>query len=463
MKTARLSFTLVAIALLAGISGAQPQVAPLDEQYREIAGRLIGAALVDQDGWEKLSYLTTRIGHRLSGSSQLDRAVQWAHDGMKAEGLNPRLQAVKVPRWVRGRESAQVVIPVEKPLRMLGLGGSVATPPEGITAPVVVVGSFDEMEAMGRSRIRDRIVLFDMPWDGYGRTVQYRTGGAARAAKFGAVAVLVRSVTGVSLYSPHTGEMNYDTLTERIPAAAITVEDAAWIRTMSENGQTVTVRLAMEARALPDSDSANVIGEIVGRELPGEVVVVGGHLDSWDIGQGAHDDGAGVIAAWQALTLIRQLGLQPRRTIRVVLWTNEENGTRGARAYRSALGADVASHVAAIEMDSGAERPVGFGFVMPNPAQNAPASTRLKQIAKLLEGIDAGAITTGEGGADIEPLMRDGVPGLDLQTTQEHYFDWHHTEADTLDKIDPRNFRRCIASLAVMAYVLADMPGRLAN
>jgi hypothetical protein len=383
---------------------------------------------------------------------------------MRSEGLeNPRIQPVKVPYWVRGRESARVIAPVEKPLHMLGLGGSVGTPPEGITAAVVVVGSFDELEALGRNKVRDRIVLFDMPWEGYGRTVQYRTGGAARAGKLGAVAVLIRSVTGASLYTPHTGTMSYDALTERIPAAAITVEDAAWIRRMAEGGQTVQVRLQMEAQTLPDADSANVMAEIAGFELPGEVVVLGGHLDSWDVGQGAHDDGGGAIAAWQAVTLMKQLGLRPRRTVRVVLWTNEENGTRGAREYRAALGTNVASHVAAIEMDGGAERPIGFGFTMASTTQNAAASIKLKQIARLLEGIDAGLIADGGGGADIEPLMNDGVPGLELRTTGEHYFDWHHSEADTLDKVNPQYFRRCVASLAVMAYILADMPTRLGN
>ena len=465
MRTSRHPFisTLIALLLLASLTEAQ-RPPTLDEQYRDIAGRLIGAALVDEAGWTKLAHLTTRIGNRLSGSPQLEQAVQWAHEMMKSEGLeNPTLQPVKVPHWVRGRESAMVIEPVERPLNMLGLGGSVATPPEGITAAVVVAGSFDELEAIGRNKVRDRIVLFDMPWEGYGRTVQYRTGGAARAAKLGALAVLVRSVTGASLYTPHTGTMSYDALTEKIPAAAITVEDAAWIRRMTEGGQTVQVRLQMEAQTLPDADSSNVMAEIVGRELPGEIVVLGGHLDSWDVGQGAHDDGGGVIAAWQAVTLMKQLGLRPRRTVRVVLWTNEENGTRGAREYRTALGTDITNHVAAIEMDGGAERPVGFGFTMPNASQNAAASIKLKQIARLLEGIDAGLIADGGGGADIEPLMENGVPGLELRTTGEHYFDWHHTEADTLDKVNPQEFRRCMASLAVMAYILADMPSRLAN
>jgi carboxypeptidase Q len=221
----------------------------------------------------------------------------------------------------------------------------------------------------------------------------------------------------------------------------------------------------MEAETLPDADSANVIGEIAGRERPDEVVVIGGHIDSWDVGQGAHDDGAGVVAAWRAVALMKELGLTPRRTVRVVAWTNEENGTRGANAYRDGLGAGAGTHVAAIEMDGGAERPTGFGYGISGLASTDPralkAAATLREIARLLEAIGANAIETGGGETDIEPLMRAGVPGLGLLTVNEHYFDWHHTNADTFDKIDLQDFRKCIASLAVMAYVLADMPGRL--
>ena len=216
---------------------------------------------------------------------------------------------------------------------------------------------------------------------------------------------------------------------------------------------------------MPDADSANVVGEIAGRERPEEVVVVGGHIDSWDVGQGAHDDGAGILAAWRAVALMKELGLKPRRTIRVVAWTNEENGTRGANAYRDALGAGVGTHVAAIEMDGGAERPIGFGYSINGLAGADPralaAAATLRQIARLLEAVGANSIEAGGGETDIEPLMRAGVPGLGLRTVNEHYFDWHHTNADTFDKIDLQDFRKCVASLAVMAYVLADMPGRL--
>ena len=447
-----------------GLSAQTP--GRLDVEYREVAGRLIGAAMADRGGYDKLAYLTTRIGNRLSGSPGLERAVAWVGEQMKSDGLeNVRLQPVKVPHWVRGSEFARIIKPIERPMAMLGLGRSIGTPQGGIVAPVVVVGNFDELERLGAAKVNGKIVLYDMPWEGYAQTVTYRSAGASRAARLGAVATLIRSVTPRSIYSPHTGALAYEATSPMIPAAAITVEDAAWIRQMTAMGQEVQVQLQMEAAMLPDADSANVMGEIVGRERPDEVVVVGGHLDSWDVGQGAHDDGGGVLAAWRAVTLMKELGLRPRRTIRVVAWTNEESGTRGGNAYRDALGAAVDKHVAAIEMDEGAERPIGFAYSINGTATTDPrvlkATATLREIARLLEPIGADAIETGGGETDIGPLMRAGVPGFGLLTVNEHYFDWHHTNADTFDKIDLQDFRKCIASLAVLAYVLADMPGRL--
>jgi hypothetical protein len=387
---------------------------------------------------------------------------------MQREQLdNVRKLPVQVPHWVRGREIARVVSPVDKPLSILGLGLSVATPGGPLTAPVVAVRSFEELAALGRNAVEGRIVLYAVPWMGYRETVRYRAGGASRAADLGAVAALVRSATGRSLYTPHTGALRYDDGSPRIPAAAVTVEDAEWMARLVESGQEVKVELSMEARTLPDTESFNLVAEIAGREKPEEVVVMGGHFDSWDVGQGAHDDGAACIAAWQALMVIRKLGLTPRRTLRVVLWTNEENGLRGALAYRDWLGDRVQSHVAAIEMDGGAERPLGFGLGLRSGTTDAPdeyydrALGTLKEIGTLLARIDASEMTRGGGGADIGPLMAGGVPGLGLRTVGEHYFDWHHTEADTLDKVIPDNLRRAIGLLAVTGFVLADMEGTL--
>ncbi len=467
---------IVAAFLFSSIPSFAEETAPhsatnLTDEYREAAGRLIGAAMTDTEGWERIDYLATVIGHRLSGSEGLEQAITWAEKEMRADGFDVSLQPVMVPHWVRGHEEAAVVAPVPRPLRILGLGHSVGTPPEGITAPVVVVESFEELEALGREAVEGKIVAYSVPWVGYGGTVRYRSGGASRAAALGAVGVLVRSATGNSLSTPHTGSLRYSEDHPKIPAAAMTVEDAEWLKRMKAHGQEVTVRLMMEAKSLPDAQSYNVIAEIKGSELPEEIVVLGGHYDSWDVGQGVHDDGAACIAAWQALKIVHELGLQPRRTLRVVLWTNEESGLMGGREYREALGDDVGKHVAAIEMDGGMERPVGYGFGLVGygmgDEENAgdpvfeAAYEKLQQIGALLDGIEASEIRRGGGGADIGPLMRSGVPGLGLRTVGEHYFDWHHTHADTLDKLDPLNMRRSIATLAVMSYVLADMEGHL--
>jgi hypothetical protein len=443
------------------------------ETYREPSQKLIAAALADQDGLRRLQYLCDRIGNRLSGSPSLERAIQWAAGEMKAAGLeNVQTPPVKVPHWVRGKESATMIEPVLKPLTMIGLGMSVGTPSEGITGNVVAVSTFDELTALGRDKVQGKIVLFNPVWQGYGQTVMYRTGGASAAAKLGAKAVLVRSMTGVSLQTPHTGAMNYADGVPKIPAAALSVEDAAMIQRLTASGVPVQVRLSMEAHQEPDADSHNVMGEIRGREKPDEVVVLGGHIDSWDIGQGANDDGSGIMASFEAVALIKKLGLKPRRTIRVVFWVNEENGGAGGKAYRAMIGDAVKNHVAAIEMDGGAEKPIGFGFggggrgraggpEAPTASVTPAAFQRAVQIGKLLEGIEGGAMSAGGGGEDIGPLLEDGVPGFGVRTVGTHYFDWHHTDADSFDKIVPREFQLNVASLAVLSYVIADMPERL--
>jgi hypothetical protein len=456
-----LAATLLALAAAAVAHPAPPtagsQVTPAPADAAE---RILGRALVDDGAWRRLEHLTTRIGHRLSGSPSLEQAIRWAAEGMQADGLESvRLQPVKVPRWVRGREWARVVSPVARELPMLGLGMSVGTPADGITAPVVVARSFDELQALGREKVQGRIVAFTPDWEGYGKTVRYRSSGAAAAAKLGALAVLVRSATGRSLASPHTGVLSYEAGVPQIPAAAITVEDSEWLRRMADAGETVTVSLRMEARLEGEADSANVIAEIRGSDRPDEVVAMGGHFDSWDVGQGAHDDGCACVAAWQALAVLKQLGLRPRRTLRVVLWVSEENSGNGGRAYREALGDAVASHVAAIEMDGGCERPTGFGLSTPageSDPRSQAALVALRRIAEPLAAIDAASVKWGGGGSDIGPLMHAGVPGLSIDTVGEHYFDWHHTQADTLDKVSPADLRRAVALFALMGYSLAN-------
>jgi carboxypeptidase Q len=430
--------------------GAQETVAA---RYRATADRIIAAALADSAAYARLAELADRFGHRFSGSDALEQALDWILAGMERDGLaNVRGEPVMVPAWVRGEESAELVTPRAMPLPMLGLGGSVATPPDGISAEVLVVSSFEELRARG-AEARGRIVLFDVPFTTYGETVRYRTDGAVAAARAGAVASLIRSVTPNSQRSPHTGMMQYADTAPRIPHAALTVEDAMMLHRMQDRGERLVIRLRMNARQLPDRESRNVIGELVGRERPDEVVVLGGHTDSWDVGQGAMDDAGGVVAAWEALRVLERLGLTPRRTIRVVGWTNEENGLRGGTAYRDAHRATLDRHVLAIETDAGVFAPEGFGFT----GSDAAFAT-VRQVGALLEGIGAGRIRRGGGGADIGPIMREGVPGMGLDVDGTRYFWYHHADGDMVDKLDPREMGLCVAALAVMAYVIADLP-----
>jgi carboxypeptidase Q len=428
------------------------------DRYRAAAARIIGAALTSDHAYARLAHLTDHIGNRISGSQNLERAIAWAITEMKRDGLdNVRTEKVMVPHWVRGEESLEMLAPVPRKLQMLGLGNSVGTPAEGITAEAVVVRSFDELDRLGE-QVRGKIVVYNAPFVNYGATVEYRLRGASRAARYGAVAALVRSITPVSLQTPHTGAMNYDPEQPKIPVAAVTIEVAQFLQRMNDRGDHPRLKLKMEAKFLPDAESANVIAEIKGSEKPDEVIVIGGHFDSWDVGQGAHDDGGGCIVAWETVRLLKELGLRPRRTIRVVLWTNEENGLRGGTAYHDAHKAEIAKHILAIESDSGVYRPEGFGLVDTAPLQ---VRSNLLEIAKLLSGIGADQIAADGGGADISPMMHDGVPGASLDVDGTHYFDIHHTHADTLDKVNPRELALCVATMAVMAYTVADMPESL--
>jgi carboxypeptidase Q len=338
---------------------------------------------------------------------------------------------------------------------ILGLGPSVPTPPEGIRAEVLVVGSFQELEDRA-SDARGKIVLFDVPFTTYGETVQYRTQGAIAAAKVGAVASLIRSVTPFSMNTPHTGVMDYEEGVPRIPHAALTLEDAAMLHRMQDRGERIELRLTMESRDEGMVPSRNIMGEIEGREYPNEVVVLGGHTDSWDVGQGAMDDGGGVVAAWEAVRLMKELGLRPRRTVRVVGWSAEEEGVYGGAAYAEAPGRAREEHILGIESDSGVFSPLGFGFT-----GSPEAFSIVQEVGRLLDPIGAGTITEGGGGADIGALMNQGMPGMGLNVDGVRYFWYHHTPADTLDKLDSEEVARCVAAMAVMAYVVADLPDPL--
>lgn len=479
--SAALTYGFIAAWLCFASQPTAEAQATLAETYKPVADKLIESSMADGGGYANLAYLCDHIGNRVSGSEPLARAIVWAEALMKKEGLaNVHTQAATVPHWVRGQESGEVIAPVSKPLHMLGLGMSVATTPAGITAEVVVVSDFVALEKLGKAGVAGRIVVFNAPYKGYGQTVMYRVNGPTRAEALGAVAVLVRSITPLAAQLPHTGTTAFEGQPARIPAAAISIEDAMMLERLQAEGAPVKVHMQMQAHMEAPVVMANVMGEIVGSEHPEQVVVVGGHIDSWDVGQGAQDDGSGIAASLAAVNEIKKLGLHPKRTIRVVFWVNEENGGAGGIVYRKALSeTELHNHVAAIEMDGGAEAPVGYGFgfagharhlkpgdpIKPPAPSLSPGEVHsleiLRDIATLLAPVGANTIKTGGGGSDIEPLMADGVPSLGETTTGAHYFDWHHTEADTLDKVDPTDFRKNVASLAVMTYVLADMPERL--
>src|SRR6476661_4707602 len=422
--TLRLRTALCLAAL--GLPAARPAVAQqadIAATYRTVADSLIRAATADSAAYRRLGRMVDTFGHRLSGSASLEATIDWILDLMKADGLqNVRGQPVMVPHWVRGEESAELVKPRRTRLAMLGLGGSVGTPRAGITAPVLVVGSLDELQQRA-AEAKGKIVLLDVPFTDYVATRKVRTDGPSAAA--------------------------------RIPAAALSVEDAAMLHRFQDRGEPMVLTLRMGARTLPDAPSRNVIGEIVGRERPDEVVVVGGHIDSWDVGQGAMDDGGGAVGAWEAVRLMQRLNLRPRRTIRVVLWTNEENGGAGADAYAASQAGQLGKHVLAIESDNGVFNPKGFVLA----ASDSTAAV-VQQVAGLLQPINATGVqrVPESPAADITPLAKQGVPTMEIDVDGSRYFWYHHSEGDMLDKLDPAEMARCVAAMAVMAYVVADLP-----
>jgi carboxypeptidase Q len=424
---------------------------------RPDAERLLKAATADDFAWKRLAELTDTFGHRLTGSENLARAVAWAAATMKADGLeNVRTEPVTVPRWVRGLESAEIVEPPRQTIPILGLGGTVATPPDGLEADVLPVASFDELRTR-QSEARGRIVLFDVAYTSYSETVAYRTSGARTAAQYGAVAVLVRSVGPTGLQTPHTGSVTYAAEQPKIPAAAITAEDANRIVRLARTGRRVRVRLVTSGQTYPDVESANVVGEIRGREQPDEIVLVGGHLDSWDVGTGASDDAAGCIVTWEAVRLMKALGIRPRRTVRVVLWSNEEHGLHGALAYAERYQSQASKHVFALEADSGVFAPAGLGF-----SGSDPARQMIMKIGALLAPLGFGEIGQGGGGPDIGPIALAGnVPTMAYLGDPERLFVIHHTAADTIERITPAEVSKAAAAIAVVTYAVAEMRERL--
>jgi carboxypeptidase Q len=427
--------------------------APRD-RYADVAARLLGSALVERGAALYAQQLSDRIGPRLAGSAAEKAAVAWAVAEIRRLGVEPREEPVMVPVWVRGEETARLVAPAEQRVIVTALGSSVPTPSGGISAEVVEVDRIESMKALGEAQIRGRIVLFNKPMEpglaGYSAVVNLRMEGASEAARLGAVAVVVRSLGTTNQRLPHTGRVDYAADAPRIPAAAISGEDADLIHRLGAAGDIVRLTLRLGCEARPEAPGANVVAELPGRERPEEVVLIGAHLDSWDLGTGAIDDAAGVGMVLDTLRMLRAHGLVPRRSIRAVLYANEENGLSGGRAYAEGHAAELDRHVVAVEADAGAGRPLGLAVhAGPGGSDSAAALARLL----LPEGP---LIVDKIGGADIASLAAHCVPLLGLLQDESHYFDWHHTSADTFDKIEPRALAESAAFLATVAYVLAD-------
>ena len=424
----------------------------------DAAEKITAAAKGRRSGYEWLVKMVDSFGHRLSGSSSLERAIDYSVESMKERGLsNVRREKVMVPHWVRGVERARVLGGSERELVMLGLGGSVGTGKKPLVGEVLVVGSLEELKAAGE-KAKGKIVLvnqvmpaFDAGTNetGYGVAAPVRWLAATEAAKVGAVAALVRSVTAKNFRTAHTGSMApYAKDGVKIPAAALAPEDADFVARAAKVG-VVKIELTMGAKTLPDAESANAIGELRGRELPEEIVVVGGHIDSWDVGDGANDDGSGCAMAIDAAVMLKELGLTPKRTVRVVLFTNEENGLRGGKGYFEAHGKE--KHAAAMEADFGAGEPRGFQM-----KGSAERVAEVRSWLPLFRGLGVREISEGHTGSDISPFEEAGTTCLGLEPDGSRYFDVHHSPADTIDKIDPESLQKNAAALALMAYLLAE-------
>ena len=431
-------------------------------------GRIRDAAMADDYAYSELRHLTDNIGPRLSGSPQAQQAVDWVAGEMRALGATVTLEKTMVPHWVRGEETAQLtrwtgMAPgTTQKIVLTALGGSVATPKEGITAPVIVVANFDELKALPKDAAKGKILLFNHPFDkrlaavgeggqAYGQSVIYRALAPTVGASVGAEAVLVRSVGGADYRLPHTGATVYTPGTRKLPAGAVTAEDADLIANLAKQGE-VTMHLTLTPETLPHVESYNVLADWKGSEHPEEIVIVSGHLDSWDLGTGAIDDGAGIAVSMQAMHLMQKLGLHPKRTIRFVAWMDEESGSEGAATYAEDHKSQIANHVGALESDLGCDHPTGILF-----AGKPELEDWLRPVAHALDPIGASSLhASPEAGEDIAAIVTQGVPGFAPLQDSRFYFNYHHTPADTFDKVNPQNLAENAAVMAVTAYALAE-------
>ncbi|MFN0243673.1 MAG: M20/M25/M40 family metallo-hydrolase [Planctomycetota bacterium] len=452
----------VRAAPIAPSSADEPATRASPDPRADVVRRLAEEGLARGRAFEMLRELTRIAPLRLSGSDGAAAAVRWGEERLRAIGAqNVRLEPCTVPRWIRGDvEHLSVVEPADArdtPLPILALGGSVATPPGGVEAELVVVRRFEELVELGE-RARGKIVLFNRPMDparldpfeAYGGAVDQRSRGAVEAARAGAVGAIVRSMTLATDDYPHTGAMRYHDELARVPVAAVSTAGADRLAALAARGP-VRVRLELACRREEDVPSFNVVGELVGREHPNEIVLISGHLDAWDVGEGAHDDGAGCVQVMEALRLLRELGLTPRRTIRVVLYMNEENGLQGGRAYARTHADELARHVLALESDRGGFAPRGFSV-----NDDGEVRRRLAEIVALCAPLGASELRRGEGGADISVLADSGVPLVEYLPDASRYFDFHHAQRDVLEAVHPRELELGAVCIAALAYAVAD-------
>ena len=438
-----------------------------EEQLRTME-RLRDAAMKSDYAYDKLQHLTDNIGPRLSGSPQAQQAVDYVAGEMRALGAEVTLERATVPHWVRGVETGELMTwpgqaaGTTQKIVLTALGGSVATPPEGLTAEVVVVDDWRQLHALPAGAVKGKILLFNHPFDkelaatghgldAYGHSVAYRAAGPVAGVAVGAVAVLVRSVGGADFRLPHTGQTEYAPNVPKIPAVAVTAEDAEMLKVLASQGP-VTMHLTLTPQTLPDVESSNVIADWKGTEHPEQVVLVSGHLDSWDLGTGAIDDGAGVAVSMQAIQLMKELGIHPRRTVRMIAWMSEEEGSEGAAAYMKEHATEMGNHVGAIESDLGADHPTGIFY-----AGKAELGRWLRPVSLVLDANGAGSLESApETGEDIAAMTEKGVPSFAPVQDSRFYFNYHHTAADTFDKIDKKHLNENAAIMAVLAYALAD-------
>jgi hypothetical protein len=424
--------------------------------------QIFDEALRNGESYAMLDYLCNKVGHRLSGSPGAAAAVEWGRHVMQDYGFdNVYLQPVMVPHWVRGQKEIGRIVNSRKmgtvEVNVCALGGSIGTGPSGISAPVIEVRSFDELKQLGEKNVKGKIVFFNRAMDptrlntfaGYGGAVDQRGSGASEAAKYGAVGALVRSMGSNLEDYPHTGGLRYAPNVPQIPALAISTRHAELLSKLLKDDSGLQFYMESHCEILPDAPSYNVIGEIKGSEYPEEIIVVSGHLDSWDLGQGAHDDGAGCVQAIEVLRLFKAMGYKPKRTVRAVLFMNEENGLRRGTEYARQALAKKEKHLAAMESDRGGFTPRGFTLSM-DDAKKA----KVRSWKPLLEPYGLADFSQEEGGADIGPLAPQGVPLMGYLPDSQRYFNYHHTAEDTFDKVDKRELEMGAAAMAAMVYLL---------